>query len=60
MGRHKGEVERIHTATCEWCGCGVIEGHTTCSGCRIKLKLIREIQQMIRDTFERVRKDGNI
>lgn len=44
---------------CEYCGTHVGEPNKICKDCRIKLKLIRQIQQMIKDTFERVKKDVN-
>lgn len=59
MGRHRGNTKRIHEGKCEFCGAGVGEYVKICSNCMQKQKLIRKMQQMIRDTFERVKKDVN-
>lgn len=52
MGAKRGVKKRIHKAVCISCGAGVGEGITICSNCRYRQKLIRELQQMIRDTKE--------
>ena len=41
---------------CEYCGINVGNTNHICKDCRIKLRLVRKLQQMIRDTFEKVRK----
>jgi predicted amidophosphoribosyltransferase len=55
MGRKRGTKKRIHKAVCISCGAGVGEGKTICSNCRVRQKLIRTMQQMIRDTKEQGR-----
>lgn len=48
-----------YTGNCEYCGSKVDKNQKICPDCRIKLRLVRQIQQMIKDTFERVKKDVN-
>ena len=42
---------------CEYCGCELKAGDI-CSTCCMKLKLVRKLQKMIRDTVERGKKRG--
>lgn len=46
-----------YTGNCEYCGIRVDKNQKICGDCRIKLRLVRQLQQMIRDTFERVREN---
>ena len=41
---------------CKYCGAKVSKGNDICTQCYTKRRLIRKLQQMIRDTFERVKK----
>ena len=41
---------------CVYCGMELPKGIHICSECSKKRKLVRTLQQMVRDTFERVRK----
>lgn len=41
---------------CKYCGNKAQNNGFICSECRVKLKLVRKMQQMIKDTFERVRR----
>lgn len=51
MGRHRQDpTKRIHKNKCQFCGAGVIENKNICGNCQTKRKLIRYMQQMIRDT----------
>jgi predicted amidophosphoribosyltransferase len=52
MGRARGKTKRIHKAVCQYCGAGVGDGKTICSHCRERQKLIKQMQQMIKDTKE--------
>jgi predicted amidophosphoribosyltransferase len=49
MGRHKK-----YKGVCKYCGMGLKQGGHICGDCSMKLKLIRTMQKMIRDTVERV------
>ena len=53
MGRRRGTVIRKSEKVCKYCGAGVSELNDVCGNCRVKAKLWRTIQQMVKDTYER-------